>query len=124
MSRIGLLMRKIGCTSIFDSESYSYKAATLLQLEESAILSTVDDSEGVVVRVGYGSVPVNKLNKAQREIYAKANVQPKRKMLQFRVPGTSSLSVNQSLSVEHFAVGQYVDAMAQSIGKGLSLIHI
>ncbi len=121
MSRVGLLMRKVGCTSIFDDESYSYKPVTLLCLEDSSIISMVDCSDGdAIVKVGYGSISSSRLNKAQKSIYARAEVEPKRKMLQFRVSDSSSLATSQNLSVEHFAVGQYVDATAKSIGKGFA----
>ena len=121
MSRIGLLVKKVGCTSIFDEEFSAYRAATLLHLEDSCILSMEEsDDDTSVVRVGYGNISPRKLNKPQRDLYSKINISPRRKMMEFRVKSSADLKVAQSLAVDHFQIGQYVDAVAKSIGKGFA----
>ncbi len=124
MSRLSLLMRKIGCTTIFDSSDLSSKLCTVLLLESSSVLSVSDGDTGGVcdVLVGFSPVRSSSLNKAQRSLFLKLGVECKKKILQFKVVKEEAvkLSPKQELSVDYFGLGQYVDVTGQSIGKGFS----
>ena len=52
--------------------------------------------------------------------FAKAKVEPKRRVAEFRVAEDALLDVGTELSVEHFVSGQYVDVIGTSIGKGFA----
>lgn len=123
MLRIGLLVKKIGCTSIFDDASSAYRAVTLLHLEESCVLSIRKRLEGYSIQVGFGQVlQLRKLNKPQIVMFKKLDIPCKRKIVEFRVGNqyASSLKVAQEIRIDHFKVGQYIDVTGNSIGKGFS----
>jgi large subunit ribosomal protein L3 len=52
--------------------------------------------------------------------FAKAKVEPKKKVVEFRVSEDALLNEGDLLSVEHFLNGQYVDVTGTSIGKGFA----
>src|ERR1700704_3879508 len=52
--------------------------------------------------------------------YAKAKVEPKRRLVEFRVSADALIDVGAELSAAHFQPGQFVDVTANSIGKGFA----
>ena len=72
------------------------------------------------VQLGTGAVKAKNLSKPLKGYCTKANVEPKKKMAEFRVSEDCLLSVGDELSAEHFVPGQYVDVCANSIGKGFA----
>ena len=52
--------------------------------------------------------------------FAKAKVEPKSKLAEFRVSSDGLLDVGAELSAEHFVAGQFVDVTGTSIGKGFA----
>ena len=50
--------------------------------------------------------------------FAKARVEPKRTVAEFRVSEDAMIDVGQEINADHFAIGQYVDVVGTSIGKG------
>jgi large subunit ribosomal protein L3 len=63
---------------------------------------------------------VKNVSKAQRGHFAKAKVEPKAKMAEFRVSKDALLEVGAELSVAHFVPGQFVDVVGTTIGKGFA----
>ncbi|MBQ4874882.1 MAG: 50S ribosomal protein L3 [Rickettsiaceae bacterium H1] len=122
MSRIGLLMRKVGCTTIFDSNALTFKAATVLLLEDSCVLSVNETGDSYFVKVGFGSVKANSLNKPQKQFFLKLGIDCKKKVLGFYVSEkyADTLQISKSLSVDFFNLGQFVDVVGESIGKGFA----
>ena len=70
------------------------------------------------LQLGVGKTKVKNVSKAMRGHFAKAKLEPKQKLIEFRVSEDAMLDVGAELSVEHFIPGQYVDVTANSIGKG------
>ena len=52
--------------------------------------------------------------------FAKANVEPKRRVAEFRVSADNMIDVGAELAASHFIEGQHVDATGVSIGKGFA----
>ena len=52
--------------------------------------------------------------------FAKANVEPKRKLAEFRVSPENLVAVGAELTADHFVAGQFVDVTGTSIGKGFA----
>src|SRR3546814_18007749 len=61
------------------------------------------------LQVGVEAAKPKNVSKAMRSHFAKANVEPKRKVVEFRVTAEAMVDVGAELSVEHFVVGQFVD---------------
>jgi len=72
------------------------------------------------VQLGVGVAKVKRISKGLRGHFAKAKVEPKMKLAEFRVSEDALLNLGDTLSVEHFLNGQYVDVTGTSIGKGFA----
>ncbi len=72
------------------------------------------------VQLGVAKAKPNRVSKPMRGHFAKAKVEPKRRLAEFRVSNDALLEVGQELSAAHFVAGQYVDVTGSSIGKGFA----
>jgi large subunit ribosomal protein L3 len=60
------------------------------------------------------------MSKADRGYFGKANVEPKRKLAEFRVTEDAVIPVGAEITADHFVPGQFVDVAGISIGKGFA----
>lgn len=71
------------------------------------------------VQVGMGSRNPKNISKAMLGHFARAQVHPKSKLVEFRTKGpVKSLVPGTQLFVDHFQEGAFVDIRGKSIGKG------
>ncbi len=119
--RPGVLAKKLGMTRIF-GESGEQITVTVLKLEKCQVVAVrTQEKDGyVAVLLGSGTAKAKNVSKAMRANFAKAQVEPKMNLAEFRVSEDAVLEVGAELSASHFVVGQYVDATATSIGKGFA----
>lgn len=117
--RTGLITTKVGMTRVFDDKG-EHIPVTVLKLESLQVtgVCTVEKNGYAAVQLGYGKAKVKNVAKAQRGAFAKAKVEPKKELAEFRVSEDAMLDVGSELSASHFVPGQYVDVTAVSIGKG------
>lgn len=121
MKRSGLIAQKLGMTRIFD-EAGEHIPVTVLKVDACQVVGVrTEERDGYnAVQLGAGSIKVKNVNKAQRVTFAAAKVEPKRKVVEFRVDAEALLDVGAELSVAHFVTGQFVDVTGTSIGKGFA----
>ena len=119
--RSGILAKKIGMTRLF-MEDGKQIPVTVLQLDGLQVVTqrTLDKDGYTAVQLGAGSPKVKRVSKAMRGHYAAQKVEPKRKLVEFRVSEDNLISVGEELSAEHFLDGQKVDVSGTSIGKGFA----
>src|ERR1700735_3093278 len=119
--RTGLLAQKVGMTRIFTSEG-NHVPVTVLKVDNCQVVAvrTTERDGYTAVQVGIGKAKVKNVPKAERERFAKANVEPKKKLVEFRVSEDALLDVGAELSTEHFVAGQFVDVTGTTIGKGFA----
>ncbi len=119
--RSGLIAQKVGMTRIF-TEDGTHVPVTVLKVDTCQVVSTrSEDKDGyVAIQLGVGTAKVKNVPKPQRAQFAAAKVEPKRKVLEFRVSPENILEVGAELSVAHFVLGQFVDVTGTSIGKGFA----
>ncbi|MBI1244546.1 MAG: 50S ribosomal protein L3 [Alphaproteobacteria bacterium] len=117
--RTGVIARKIGMTRLF-SEEGSHVPVTVLKLDQCQVVAVrTDEKDGyTAVQLGVGKAKVKNVGKPLRGHFAKAKVEPKRKLAEFRVPKDKLLEVGAELSAEHFVTGQFVDVAGSTTGKG------
>jgi large subunit ribosomal protein L3 len=72
------------------------------------------------VQLGIGTRKTTRVNRALKGQYAKANIEPKRKLVEFRVGADKMLDVGAEIAPSHFVAGQYVDVTGTTIGKGFA----
>ena len=119
--RTGLLAKKLGMTRVF-TEDGNHTPVTVLQLDGLQVVAqrTADRDGYTAVQLGAGKAKAKRTPKAMRGHFAKASVEPKRKLVEFRVSEDALLEPGAELSAEHFTPGQRVDVAGQSIGKGFA----
>ena len=119
--RAGLLTTKLGMTRIFN-EAGEHVPVTVLKLDAVQVtgVKTKDKHGYNAVQVGYGKAKVKNVTKAMRGIYAAAKVEPKMKLVEFRVDDNALLEVGMELKADHFKVGQFVDVTSNSVGRGFA----
>lgn len=119
--RSGLIAQKVGMTRIFTADG-THVPVTVLKVDTCQVVSTrSEEKDGyVAVQLGVGHAKVKNVGKAMRGHFAAAKVEPKRKVVEFRVTADNVLDVGTELSVEHFIAGQFVDVTGTTIGKGFA----
>ena len=119
--RTGLLAQKLGMTRVFTDEG-EHLPVTVLKVDGCQVVAVRRrDSHGYdAVQLGGGKAKIARVGKAMRGHYAKAKVEPKGQLAEFRVSEDALLEVGQELSPAHFVPGQYVDVIGTTIGKGFA----
>ena len=119
--RTGIITKKIGMTRLYMTDG-THVPVTVLSLKDCQVVAnqTKDRNGYNSVTLGSGEAKLKNTNKAQREVYSKIKVTPKKKQKEFRVSETNMISIGAEITANHFVVGQYVDATGVTIGKGFA----
>lgn len=119
--RTGLIARKIGMTRVYGGEG-EHIPVTVMQIENCQVVGqrTKEKNGYTALELGVGVAKVKRLAKADRGRFAKANVEPKQKTLEFRVDEDMLVDIGAEISVNHFLVGQKVDVTGTTVGKGFA----
>jgi large subunit ribosomal protein L3 len=118
---IGLVGRKCGMTRIFTEAGESVPVTVVEVLPNRVTQVKTSEKDGYrAVQVTFGNKRPQLLSKAIAGHYAKAQVQPGRELVEFRLNGTdgADLKPGSELKVDLFAEGQVVDVTGVTIGKG------
>jgi len=117
--RSGIIARKLGMTRIYTEEGAAVPV-TVLKVDNVHVVGhkTKDKHGYTAVQLGSGTPKVKNLTKADRGVFAKASVEPKRKLQEFRVSEDMTMPVGAEVHADHFIVGQFVDVTGTSKGKG------
>ena len=115
----GLIGKKIGMTQLFD-ESGKVIPVTVVEAGPCVVVQkkTMENDGYEAVQVGFGDVKVTRVNKPLAGHFKKADVAPKKVLKEFRLADTASVNVGDILKAEVFAVGDRVDVVGTSKGKG------
>lgn len=119
--RSGLIAQKVGMTRIFNEDG-THVPVTVLKVDTCQVVSTrsVDKDGYTAVQLGAGKAKVKNVAKPQRVQFAAAKVEPKKKLVEFRVSPENLLDVGVELSAAHFVSGQFVDVTGTTIGRGFA----
>jgi large subunit ribosomal protein L3 len=119
--RTGLVTIKLGMTRHFTDDG-NHVPVTVLQVDDCRVVAVrTQETDGyTAVQLGIGKAKVKNVTQPMRGHFAKAKVEPKKKLVEFRVTPDALLEVGAQLSAAHFVPGQYVDVTGTSIGRGFS----
>ena len=119
--RTGLIAQKLGMTRIFTEEG-NHVPVTVLKVDNCQVVAvrTAEKDGYTAVQLGVGKAKVKNVTKPMRGHYAKAKLEPKRKLVEFRVEQGGLLDVGVEISAEHFVAGQFVDVTGTTKGRGFS----
>ena len=121
MMRSGVIAKKVGMTRIFQEDGRQVPV-TVLQLDGLQVIGQrTDDKHGyTAVQLGAGTAKVKRTSQAMRGVYKAAGVEPKRKVVEFRVDADALIEVGEEIIADHYFEGQFVDVSGTSIGKGFA----
>ena len=115
----GIIGKKMGMTQIFD-ENGKVVPVTVVEAGPCTLLQkkTVESDGYVAVQLGYGDISAKKVSKPAKGHFDKADVAPKRTLREFRLDDISAMNVGDILKADVFAVGDRIDVVGTSKGKG------
>ncbi len=116
---IGLLGKKLGMTRIYD-EKGRISPATVIAAGGNRILQTksIEKDKYTSVQVGFDDQKPQRVGKAMTGHFAKTESTAKRFIREFRLADGAATPETAELPVTNFEVGQFVDVIGQSKGKG------
>jgi large subunit ribosomal protein L3 len=119
--RTGLIARKLGMTRLFTDDG-NHVPVTVLKVDHCQVTAvrTLETDGYTALQLGAGKAKVKNVTQPQRGHFAKAKVEPKQKLVEFRVSPDAVVDVGAELSATHFVAGQFVDVTGTSIGRGFS----
>ena len=119
--RSGVIVQKVGMTRLFTDDG-QHVPVTVLKLDNCQVVAQrTEDKDGYnAVQLGSGFRKVKRTTNAMRGHFAKAKVEPKRKLAEFRVTADNLIDIGAELAANHFLEGQKIDATGVSIGKGFA----
>jgi large subunit ribosomal protein L3 len=113
---LGLLGKKLGMTRVYDDKGVSTPVTVIAAAGNKVLQVKTADTDGyVAVQVGFDDQKPSRVSKAQTGHFAKTSATPKRFIREFR---NGAAEAGADLSVTTFEVGQFVDVIGQSKGKG------
>ena len=118
---ISLLGNKIGMTQIFD-EFGNIIPVTILKIGPCVITQIKTNLKHGYdsIQIGYGITSSKNLTQPNLGHLEKSNIQPFKYLKEFRVDTPENFKIGQTLNLESFTTGQFVDITGKSIGKGFS----
>lgn len=117
----GIIGKKVGMTQLFDDKG-NVIPVTVVEAGPCVVVQkkTVENDGYHSIQLGFGEIRDKLLNKPQKGRFEKAGVAPKRVLREFRLENTDSYSVGDILKADTFTVGDRVDVVGTSKGKGFS----
>jgi len=119
--RTGVIAKKMGMTRLFQDDG-RHVPVTVLSLEGCQVVAhkTAERDGYVAVQLGAGAAKAKNVAKPQRGHFGKAEVEPKARLVEFRVAEDALVEVGAEISADHFINGQMVDVTGSTQGKGFA----
>jgi len=119
--RTGVIAKKMGMTRLFQDDG-RHVPVTVLALDNLQVVARREqDRDGyTAVQLGAGTAKAKNLSKPQRGHFGKAEVEPKARLVEFRVDEDGLLDVGAEITADHFVAGQLVDVQGVTQGKGFA----
>ena len=119
--RTGVIAKKVGMTRLFQADG-RHVPVTVLQLDDVQVIGRREmDRDGyTAVQLGAGAAKAKNVAKPQRVAFGKAEIEPKARVVEFRVAEDALLDVGSHISADHFVAGQMVDVAGVTQGKGFA----
>ena len=119
--RVGLIAEKVGMMRVF-TEKGQHIPVTVLSLAGCQVVShkTIENDGYAAIQIGAGVPKVKNITKPMRGHFAKNKVEPKSKLVEFRIDESNFIQIGLQMKPDHFVPGQKVDVTGTSIGKGFA----
>jgi large subunit ribosomal protein L3 len=119
--RSGVIAQKVGMTRVF-TDAGEHVPVTVLKIDGCQVVAhrTKDQNGYTAMQLGIGRAKVKNVPKAERERFARAQVEPKMKLAEFVVAEDGLIPVGAEITADHFVTGQFVDVTGTTTGKGFA----
>jgi large subunit ribosomal protein L3 len=119
--RTGLIAKKLGMTRVFANDG-NHVPVTVLGVDHCQVVAvrTADRDGYTAVQLGTGKAKVKNVSQPMRGHFAKAKLEPKKRLVEFRVSEDALLDVGAEITAAHFLAGQFVDVVGITKGRGFS----
>src|SRR5918998_2360713 len=119
--RSGVIAQKVGMTRVY-TEAGEHVPVTVLRVDHCQVVAqrTAEKDGYTAVQLGVGTRKTKNISRAERGHFTRAEVEPKRKMVEFRVSPENLVEVGAEITAAHFVPGQFVDVTGTSIGNGFA----
>jgi len=117
---VGILGRKVGMTRVYD-EKGTATTVTVIEATPNVVLQVKSEEKDKykAIQVGFGEQKESRLSKPLQGHFKKAGVTTKRFIREFVLEkGDAEYTVGNEIKVDLFKVGQTVDVLGVSKGKG------
>jgi large subunit ribosomal protein L3 len=116
----GILGAKLGMTQVWDNGKVV--PVTVVQAGPCVVTQVRSkDLDGYsAVQLAYGAIDPRKVNKPEGGHFAKADVAPRRFLVELRTTDASEYELGSEVTVEAFAPGQVIDVTGKTKGKGFA----
>ena len=115
----GIIGKKIGMTQIFD-EIGNVIPVTVIQAGPCVVAQkkTVETDGYNALQLGFAEVKEKHMTKAEKGHFAKAGVENKKHLKEFRLDDISNVNVGDVITADTFAIGEKVDVTGMTKGRG------
>ncbi len=119
--RSGVIAQKLGMTRVFN-ENGEHVPVTVLKLDGCQVVAHRTQARDgyVALQLGAGKAKPKNVSKAERTRFGAAGVEPRMKLVEFRVDDGGMIPVGAEILADHFAIGQFVDVTGTTTGKGFA----
>jgi large subunit ribosomal protein L3 len=116
----GILGEKLGMTQIWDNGKVV--PVTVVQAGPCVVtqVRTADNDGYSAVQLAWGQIDPRKVNKPRSGHFAKADVAPRRHIVELRTTDAGEYSLGQEITAESFTAGQRIDVTGRTKGKGFA----
>ena len=116
--RTGVIAKKVGMMGLFQ-ENGDRLPVTVLEIDSTVVDTRTKEKDGyTAVQLGYGKIKEKNIAKPQKGHFAKLKQEPKKTLVEFRVSEDCLIPAGSVIGANHFVVGQLVDVVGTSLGKG------
>ena len=116
-----IIGRKMGMTQVYAEDGTMYAVTVVEVLPNVVTLKKTIEHDGYEsIQVGYEDKKEKSLNKAEKGIFAKANVAPKQFLFELKGDEMKAFEVGAEIKADLFKAGEMVDVIGTSKGRGFA----
>jgi large subunit ribosomal protein L3 len=121
MARKAIVGEKVGMTQIWDADNRAIPVTVVRVSPVRVVQVKTPERDGyAALQVTYGTRKASRLTKPEAGHFARAGVEPGKRVVELRLEDTSEYSVGQEIAVDVLVAGDKVDVTAVSKGKGFA----
>jgi large subunit ribosomal protein L3 len=116
----GILGAKLGMTQVWDNNKVV--PVTVVQAGPCVVtqVRTPENDGYSAVQLAFGAVNPRRVTKPRAGHFAKADVAPRRHIVELRTTDAGDYALGQEVTVQTFAAGQPIDVTGKTKGKGFA----